>query len=181
MASVYFDPAVGGDGSTVTDDANATTGLANGGHRTRFVPALSQTVAVANFVATEASNVNTGIQLSEDWATKTTSYVSGTDNSAKSWAIGGTGTGTPTQGSAKDWATKTASTVDGSEYSAKHYAQQAAVAASDAENSYVNAGSMLGINFGSFSLVDGEMIVTHLTTTTPSLVNGELILTYETL
>jgi hypothetical protein len=55
MASVYFDPAVGGDGSTVTDDANPTTGLANGGHRTRFVPALSQVVAVAGNTVTKAS------------------------------------------------------------------------------------------------------------------------------
>lgn len=49
MAGVYFDPAVGGDGSTVTDDANATTGLGSGGHRARFVPALAQAVAVAAF------------------------------------------------------------------------------------------------------------------------------------
>lgn len=55
MASVYFDPAVGGDGSTVTDDANPTTGLANGGHRTRFVPALSQVVAVAGNTVTTAA------------------------------------------------------------------------------------------------------------------------------
>jgi hypothetical protein len=47
MASVTFPPALGGDGSTVTDDANATTGLGNGGHRARFVPALTQFVAVA--------------------------------------------------------------------------------------------------------------------------------------
>ena len=46
MTSVTFPPALGGDGSTVTDDANATTGLANGGHRTRFVAALAQAVAV---------------------------------------------------------------------------------------------------------------------------------------
>lgn len=48
MASVTFPPSLGGDGSTVTDDSNPTTGLANGGHRTRFIPALSQLVAVAN-------------------------------------------------------------------------------------------------------------------------------------
>jgi hypothetical protein len=47
MSSVTFTPATGGDNSTVTDDSNPTTGLANGGHRTRFVPALSQVVATA--------------------------------------------------------------------------------------------------------------------------------------
>ena len=56
MASVTFSPTVGGDGSVVTDDASATTGLANGGHRTRFVPALAQMVAVAaNAVASAAA------------------------------------------------------------------------------------------------------------------------------
>lgn len=54
MASVYFNPAAGGDGTTVTDDSSPTTGLANGGHRTRFVPALSQTVAVAATAVTKA-------------------------------------------------------------------------------------------------------------------------------
>lgn len=47
MSSVTFLTTVGGDGSTVTDDSNPSTGLANGGHRTRFVPALAQTVAIA--------------------------------------------------------------------------------------------------------------------------------------
>lgn len=59
MSSVYFDPAVGGDGSTVSDDSNPTTGLANGGHRTRMVPALAQTVAVAGFVADKAADAAT--------------------------------------------------------------------------------------------------------------------------
>ena len=45
--SVTIPIALGGDGSTVTDDANAATGLANGGHATRFVPALAQTVLMA--------------------------------------------------------------------------------------------------------------------------------------
>lgn len=52
MTSVTFPTAIGGDGSTVTDDANAVTGLANGGHRLRFVPSLSQLVAVANYTVT---------------------------------------------------------------------------------------------------------------------------------
>lgn len=54
MAGVTFLASVGGDGSTVTDDANATTGLDGGGHRTRFVPALAQMVAVASNVVAMA-------------------------------------------------------------------------------------------------------------------------------
>lgn len=57
MASVTFPPEVGGNGSTVTDDANPTTGLANGGHRARFVPALAQVVAVAQHVVDTAKDV----------------------------------------------------------------------------------------------------------------------------
>jgi len=54
MASVTFPPALGGDGSTVTDDTNATTGLANGGHRARFVPSLGQAVAVMSGAVSQA-------------------------------------------------------------------------------------------------------------------------------
>lgn len=56
MASVTFSVSVGGDGSTVTDDSNTSTGLANGGHRTRFVPALAQVVAVASNTVTQATS-----------------------------------------------------------------------------------------------------------------------------
>lgn len=55
MASVTFPPALGGDGSTVTDDANTSTGLANGGHRTRFVAALAQAVAVMSGAVSQAA------------------------------------------------------------------------------------------------------------------------------
>ena len=57
MASVTFTPDVGGNGLTVTDDANPTTGLANGGHRKRFVNALAQVVAVAQHVVDTAEDV----------------------------------------------------------------------------------------------------------------------------
>lgn len=56
MASVTFAPAVGGDGSTVDDTDNPSTGLRGGGHRTRFVPALAQVVAVAQVVVTKAAD-----------------------------------------------------------------------------------------------------------------------------
>lgn len=55
MASVTFPAGIGGDGSTVTDDSSATTGLGNGGHRTRFVPALAQAVAIAANVVANAT------------------------------------------------------------------------------------------------------------------------------
>lgn len=47
MASVTFPPSLGGSGLTVTDDDNPTTGLGAGGHRLRFVPALAETVIMA--------------------------------------------------------------------------------------------------------------------------------------
>lgn len=53
--SVTFDVAVGGDGSTVTDDNNATTGLRDGGWRTRFVPCFTNQVSIANYVVTQAN------------------------------------------------------------------------------------------------------------------------------
>lgn len=125
MASVNFPPDVGGSGLTVTDDANPTTGLANGGHRARFVPALAQVVAVASHVVDTAQDVN------DDAVT------------------------------------------------AQQAATDAAQTLQDTQATVASVGSMLGINFGSFTVVDGEMIVSHLTTTTPSLVDGDLILTYE--
>ena len=130
--TVYFDPAVGGTGLTVTDDGNHTTGLDNDGHRERLVPAFSNVVQVAKFVVDTASGI-------------------GDDVIAAQQAV-----------------------VD-----AQGYAQDAAQTLQDTQATVASVGSMLGINFGSFSVVDGEMIVSHLTTTTPSLVDGDLILTYE--
>lgn len=56
---VTFPTNVGGDGSTVTDDSNATTGLANGGFRVRLLPMFTQIIAIANWILTTASAVST--------------------------------------------------------------------------------------------------------------------------
>ena len=75
MSSVTFSTAVGGDGSTVTDDNNATTGLRDGGWKTRFVPCFTQQVAVANYVVNTALTVLGGATTN---STSTTSLAIGT-------------------------------------------------------------------------------------------------------
>lgn len=93
MTSVTFPPALGGDGSTVSDDANTSTGLANGGHRTRFVPALAQTVAMAqtalNKAAEAAASAASAVNAPGTSATSTTSLTIGTGS--KSLTLAQTG------------------------------------------------------------------------------------------
>ena len=56
--SVNFSTTVGGDGTVITNDRAAGTGIKGGGHVSRFVKALEQTVAVANFVVSKAIEVS---------------------------------------------------------------------------------------------------------------------------
>ncbi len=60
--------------------------------------------------------------LAEDWATKVDALVDSTDNSAKAYAIGGTGAGQPAGGDAKSWAIKTSSFVVTGQFSSKEWA-----------------------------------------------------------
>ncbi|WP_439685110.1 Peptidase S74 domain-containing protein [Cupriavidus oxalaticus] len=57
MTTVTFPPDLGGDDITIDDTDNPTTGLANGGHRTRFMIALQQLVKVALWVKNTAATV----------------------------------------------------------------------------------------------------------------------------
>ena len=75
MSSVTFAPSVGGDGSTVTDDSNATTGLDGGGHRTRFVPALAQVVAVAANTVTKAGEASASAGVAASSASSAAAQV----------------------------------------------------------------------------------------------------------
>src|SRR5574337_1120809 len=91
MASVYFDPAVGRDGTTVTDDGNPSTGLASGGHRMRFVPALAQLVAVADYTVTAVTGIDTDVAAATAAAASATSSASAAAASASAAAsfVGG--------------------------------------------------------------------------------------------
>lgn len=55
--SVTFDPAVGGDGSTVTDgtDSNGLVGDKGYGYTTKLVPCFSNVVSIASFTQTKAT------------------------------------------------------------------------------------------------------------------------------
>lgn len=82
MASVTFSTAVGGDGSTVTDDSNPATGLDAGGHRTRFVPCLAQTVAVASYAKGRADAAAASASSASSSATSATSSKNAAATSA---------------------------------------------------------------------------------------------------
>ena len=70
MASVTFTPETGGDGSTVTDDNDAGTGLGNGGHRTRFVPMFQQTVNTSARAVTKAAEAAASEAIAADYITQ---------------------------------------------------------------------------------------------------------------
>lgn len=83
MASVTL------NGNTYTDDADPATGLANGGHRTRFVPALSDMLvevinaassasAASTSAASAAGSAQTAANAPGTSATSTTSLAIGT-------------------------------------------------------------------------------------------------------
>ena len=177
MVSVTFPPEVGGSGLTVTDDANPTTGLANNGHRARFVPALSQVVAVASHTVNQTL-------LAKDYAEKTGATVETGTYSAKEYAIGSL---TVSGGSAKSWAIKTDGPVGGGEFSAKYYALAAANSAAAAATSLAETENhaeivmaVANIDFANFEIVDGELLTTYIdsATSTPSIVDGEFVITY---
>ena len=83
MVSVTFPLEVGGSGLTVTDDANPTTGLANNGHRARFVPALAQVVAVAGNTVTKATEAAASALAAANSATAAATSLSETENYAE--------------------------------------------------------------------------------------------------
>ena len=144
--TVYFDPAVGGTGLTVSDDGNPVSGLDADGHRVRFVPALQNLVYIGNFVKQRAVDVDAAVDevigvLDEAIAAKNT--IEGhVDDSADSALL------------AEKWASQLTFPVADTRWSAREYANQAKSTA----DSMVN-------NIG-LSRVDGGDAMTTIYATT---------------
>ena len=122
--TVYFDPAVGGTGLTVSDDGNPQFGLDNNGHRVRFVPALQNLVYIGAFVKKRAVDVDAAVDevmdvLDDAIAAKNTieQYVDDAkaiaDDSADSALL------------AEKWASQLTFPVADTRWSAREYANQA--------------------------------------------------------
>ena len=122
--TVYFDPAVGGTGLTVSDDGNPQFGLDNNGHRVRFVPALQNLVYIGAFVKKRAVDVDAAVDevmdvLDDAIAAKNTieQYVDDAqaiaDDSAASALL------------AEKWASQITFPVADTRWSAREYANQA--------------------------------------------------------
>ena len=122
--TVYFDPAVGGTGLTVSDDGDPIRGLDNNGHRVRFVPALQNLVYIGAFVKQRAAAVDDAVDevmdvLDDAIAAKNTieQYVDDAqaiaDDSAASALL------------AEKWASQLTFPVADTRWSAREYANQA--------------------------------------------------------
>ena len=112
--SVTFPVGLGGSGITIDDSSNPGVGLGNGGHKTLFVPALSQTVIMAQTAVTSATNASSYMATTNGYMGTTLGYQNAASASATL---------------AQNWATQLVTPVSGGEYSAKYWAQQAALGA----------------------------------------------------
>ena len=110
----------------VTAAANSATAAANSA-----TDSANSATASANSASTASGHATTAsghATTAQNYATETDSPVTGTsDDSAKSWAIGGSGSYSMRsngKGAAKEWATYTTGKVDGSsgDFSSKEYA-----------------------------------------------------------
>lgn len=80
--SVTYPTNIGGDNITIDDSDSPSTGLGNGGHRTRFMIALSQFVKVADWVRLTAQTVLSNKTAAETAASQAQTYAAAAQASA---------------------------------------------------------------------------------------------------
>jgi len=109
-----------GDGFAAGPTADAISGAQADAEAAEAsqIAAAASAVEAGDF----ADDASDSADLAQLWATETTALVEATDNSAKAYAIGGTGAGQPSGGDAKSWAQLTGAAVTAALYSAKEWA-----------------------------------------------------------
>ena len=140
--TVYFDPAVGGTGLTVSDDGHPQFGLDADGHRVRFVPALQNLVYIGAFVKQRADEV---MDVLDDAIAAKNAIEGHVDDSAASALL------------AEKWASQLTFPVADTRWSAREYANQAKSTADSMVNniglSRVDGGDAMTIVFA--TTIDG--------------------------
>ena len=115
--------------------AAATSATASATSATASATSATASASSATASASSATASATSATSSSNYAVKVDGAVTGSDFSAKSWALGGTDvTTTASRGAAKEWAISTGAAVDTSEYSAKEYAIGTTVAVGSAKD-----------------------------------------------
>lgn len=139
MASVTFPTSLGGSGQTISDDADPNTGLANGGHRVRFIPALSGSVDMASTAVSSALDAenfknlcqtlrNEAQSFRDDAATSESNALTSEQNAStsESNALTSEQNALASENKANEWAENPENVeVEPGEYSAKHWAAKA--------------------------------------------------------
>lgn len=111
-----FDPSLPGD---MPGSINRTLVTNDDGTAFELGPTAQEILNAETF----SQEAEASKDEAREWATKADGHVTGTtENSAKAYAIGGTGDGQPDGGDAKSWAQKTDGEVVTGSYSAKEHA-----------------------------------------------------------
>ena len=147
MSTVTF-PVVAG-GATYTDDSDATTGLAAGGHKTRFIPALKAVVDTAADVVVKSSAASASAAA----AAASAAYINGVAGGGTAAALTSPAfTGTPTAPTA-------ASATNTTQLATTAFVQTAVAALVDASPATLNTLNELAAALG-----DDPAFATTITT-----------------
>ena len=126
------------NGHTYTDDSDPSTGMGNGGHRTRFIPALSDVVVVAGEVATDQATVAADKAAAASSASAASTSATNAASSASS-ASTSASTATTQASNASTSATNAAASATAAAGSATSASTSASTATTQATNAASSA------------------------------------------